>query len=235
MAFENIFNNQNPRRVTLLFNDGKAQRTLLKIDCTQAEEMSLEAAATLHDIEDGSQIADHVIKKGRTFALEGVISDTPINLTQAAIGNAAGIIGSVFGGAAGTLATAGTVVMANLALAGSPRPSKAAFDIFQEIYQSTTPLTIVTGLSTYTNMIMERFSTPRSARNAGALEFKAAFKQVTIISGQTVFVPRDAKSNEVKDLSATEHRQGTRQGTVLDTGKSGKASSWAYKLIWGNN
>ncbi len=235
MAFEQIFERFIPRRVTLQYSDAAAQRTLLKIDCTAAEELSLEAQATMHEVEDGSQISDHVIKKGRTLQVEGIISDTPINLTAALIGNAAGLAGSTADGAAGKISIAGAVVMANLALSGSAKPSKAALDIFEEIYANATPLTIIAGLSTYTDMVMERFSAPRNAANAGALVFKAAFRQVTIISGRRVTIPDDAKSEDVKDLSATEQQLGAKQGQYLDENKTAKAASWAYRLIWGDN
>lgn len=235
MAFANLLEKPFSRRLTLQYSDGNLQRTLLKIDCTVAEEVSLEAQATLHEIEDGAQIADHVIKKGRTLQIEGIVSDTPIALSGTLTGNAAGILGSQIGGAAGAIAAAAGVVMANLALSGSAKPSKAALDIFEEIYANATPLVIVAGLATYTDMIMEKFSAPRSAANAGALVFKAAFRQVTIISGESVAVPTAAKSKGVKDLSAAEQQQGTRQGQVLDSGKSDRAASWAYRLIWGNN
>lgn len=235
MAFEQIFDQFLARRVTLQCGDGNLQRTLLKIDCTPSEQISFEARATLHDVQDGARIADHVIKKGRTLQIEGIVSDNPINLTGTLIGNAAGFTGYRIDGAAGAVTTAGAVVMANLALAGSAKPSKAALDIFEEIYANSTPLTIIAGLSTYTDMIMERFSAPRKAANAGALVFKAAFRQVTVISGQSVAIPRDAKSEQVKDLSAAERQQGTRQGAALEESKSVKAASWAYKLIWGDN
>lgn len=235
MAYQQIFDRFMPRRVTLQYSDGNLQRTLLKIDCTVSEEMSLEAQATLHEIEDGAEIADHVIQKGRTLQIEGIVSDTPINLTGALIGDAAGLIGGTIGGTAGAIATAAGVVMANLALSESAKPSKAALDIFEEIYANATPLVIVAGLATYTNMIMEKFSAPRSAGNAGALVFKAAFRQVTIISSESVTVPTTAKSDSIKDLSAAEQQQGTKQGQALDSGKSTKAASWAYKLIWGDD
>jgi hypothetical protein len=230
MAYQQIFKNVLPRRVTLQYSDGTAQRTLLKIDCTSSEELSLEAQATLHDIEDGAQIADHVIKKGRALQIEGIISDAPINLTDTLIGNAAGYLGSRVGGAAGKLVTAGAVVMAGLALGDSPKPSKAALDIFEEIYANNTLLTIIAGLATYDNMIMEKFSAPRNASTAGALVFKASFLQVGRVSGRTVTVPRAAKSDDVKDLSSTEQQQGTKQGTALDSRRTEKAASWALQL-----
>ena len=139
------------------------------------------------------------------------------------------------GGAAGTLATAGTVIMANLALAGSPKPSKAALDIFDEIYEKGTLLSIIGGLATYENMVMEKFSAPRNAATGGALVFKASFRQITIASGQSVEIPKEAKSEAIKDLSATERHQGVKQGTVLEETKASRPASWAYRLIWGSN
>jgi hypothetical protein len=235
MAFESIFSRLQPRRVTLQYNDGDASRTLLKIDCTRIEELGLASQATAHAVEDGADICDHVIRLGRSLILEGTISDAPVTLTGAAVGAGAGFIGNAMGGSMGTLATAGTVVMANLALAGSAKPSKAALDIFDAIYENGTPLTIITGLATYTNMIMEKFSAPRSAASAGALQFKAAFVQVRMVTGQSVQVPADAKSEDVKDLSAAEQSQGRKQAESLEGTKGDQAASWAYKLIWGNN
>ena len=235
MAYEQIFENVLPRRVTIQFSDGTASRTLLKIDCTRSEELSMDAQATLHEVEDGSQISDHVIKRGRTLQIDGIISDSPITLTGTLVGNAAGFAGSRIGGAAGTIATAGTVVMANLALAGSPKPSKAALDIFDEIYANGTLLSIIGGLTTYENMIMERFTAPRNAATGGALVFKASFRQIKIVSGQSVKIPKEAKSEEIKDLSATERHQGVKQGTVLDESKMSRPASWAYRLIVGSD
>ena len=145
-----------------------------------------------------------------------------------------GFAGSRIGGAAGTIATAGTVVMANLVLAGSPKPSKAALDIFDEIYTKGTLLSIIGGLATYENMIMERFTAPRNSATGGSLVFKASFRQITIVSGQSVEIPKEAKSEEIKDLSATERHQGVKQGAVLDETEMSRPASWAYRLIWGN-
>jgi hypothetical protein len=230
MAFESIFSTLRPKRVTLQVMDGTAARTLLSIDCTPVEDFGFEAQATLHDIEEGAQVSDHIIKKGRTLSIEGIISDAPINLTGTLAGNAAGLIGGALGGTAGALATAGTVVMANLALAGSAKPSKAALDIFDEIYQSGAVLTIIGGLTTHTNMVMEQFKAIRTARTGGGLAFKASFRQITIVAGKSVEVPKAALASDVKDLSATEKQQGRKQGEALEGNKQSKAASWAYRI-----
>jgi len=208
-------------------------RTLLIVDCTVAEQVDLESQATLHEIEDGSQISDHVIRRGRGYRMEGIVSDTPITLAGALIGNTAGFIGGRIGGAAGSLATAGSVIMANLALSNSAKASRAALDIFEDIYANNIPLTIVAGLATYTNMVMEHFSDTRNAHTAGALVFKADFRQIRIVSGQTVDVPREAKVDSVKDLGAAEQRGGRKQPAVLEGAKAGRAQSWAHKLLTG--
>jgi hypothetical protein len=120
--------------------------------------------------------------------------------------------------------------MANLALAGSSKPSKAAMDIFEQIHANSLPVTLVGGLNAYTDLIMERFSDERTAATGGALVFKASFRQVRIITGQSVTVPRQAKGEDVKDLSATEQQQGTKQGNILEDVKQGKAQSWLCKI-----
>lgn len=230
MGFETIYNSKRTKRVTLQYDDGDNSQVLLAIDCTVAEEITLEAQATTHAVEDGSDISDHVLKKGRGYQIQGIVSDTPINLTQAAIGNAAGIAGSVVGGQAGKLISAATVVMTNLAMTGESKPSKAALDIFEQIYDNSIPVTIVGGLTAYANMIMEKYTAKRTAGNGGALNFSGVFRQIRIVSGQSVTVPASARAEDVADLAAEEQQQGRKQGTELTGTKKEKAASWLSQI-----
>ena len=233
MSLTSIFDKLRPGRVTLQTGSGAETRTLLTIDCTPLERFGFSSQATLHEIEDGSEVSDHVIRRGRVLHIDGIVSDAPINLGQAMIGNLAGAIGGAMGGRAGVIATAATVGMANLALAG-PKPSKAALDIFEEIYRTSARLTIVGGLTTHTDMVMESFDADRSASTAGALVFKASFRQIVIVAGQSVDVPTAAREAGVKDLSSVEQQTGRKQGEVLEGGKQSAAASWAYRLVFGD-
>jgi len=231
MAFESIHATLFPRRVTIQCNTGGAERVLLQIDATNSERISYDAQATAHEIEDGSEISDHVINKGRTLSLDGTISDTPINLATAMVGNVAGILGGALSGPAKTVATAAGVILGNRMVTDSARPSKSALDVFQEIYEKKAILTIISGLATHTNMIMEQFTPVRTARNAGALVFSARFREIRIVTGESVAVPKEAVSEDAQDLSSTEKDSGRQQPGALTDVQKKITESWAYKLF----
>ncbi|BBO74395.1 hypothetical protein DSCW_18120 [Desulfosarcina widdelii] len=233
MAFESIHTVFFPRRLTLQYNTGDAERVLLQVDCTHSERFSLDAHATAHAVEDGSEISDHIIQKGRTLNIDGSVSDSPINLTTAMIGNAAGIVGGIFSGPAKTVATAAAVILGNRMVAASPKPARAALDVFEEIYEKKVLLTIVSGLATFTNMVMERFSPLRTAQNAGALVFSASFREVRIVNSETVAVPREALSEDTRDLGSSEKQAGRQQSSTLSDAEE-KYASWLYQLIVGD-
>jgi len=48
---------------------------LLAIDATLSEDHTRSAQATMHEIEGGDEISDHVIKKGTQLILNGIISE----------------------------------------------------------------------------------------------------------------------------------------------------------------
>lgn len=186
------------KRVSLLYLSGDDAEALelIKIDATRAEEHSLKSKATEHEVEDGSNISDHVIKSPRTVTIEGVVSDDPITLTQAVVGSLAGITGSLIGDVGGAVATGAISKLGNELLSNSSKPSKDAFDILELIHESSIPVMITTSIKTYTNMIMENLSIPRNSRNANSLEFRANFREIKIIESEVVDIPASATSNE---------------------------------------
>ena len=184
------------KRVSLLylsFEDGEADTfELLKIDATRAEEHSFRAKATQHEVEDGSNISDHVIKTGRIVTLDGIISDDPITVAAAAVGNIGGIVGSLVEGFGGAVATGAVSKLGSELIANGSKPSKDAIDILEGIYELSLPLMMTTSIKTYTNMVMESLNIPRNSRNANALEFKATFKEVRIIESEVADIPPSA-------------------------------------------
>ncbi len=162
-------------RVSLSYLSGEDAEALelLKIDATRAEEHSFKAKATQHEVEDGANISDHVIKAGRTVTLDGVISDDPISILAAAVGNIAGITGSLVEGIGGAVATGAVSKLGSELMANGSKPSKDAIDILEYIYEESIPLMITTSIKTYTNMIMESLTIPRSSKTANSLEFKS--------------------------------------------------------------
>jgi hypothetical protein len=179
------------KRVSISYLSGDDGETLelLKIDATKAEQHSLKSKATQHEVEDGGNISDHVIKGGRTVTIDGVVSDDPLTIAGAVAGNIAGITGSLVDGLGGAVVTGVVSKLGSELLKDGDKPSKDAFDILEYIYEENIPLVIVTSIKTYTNMIMESLVMPRDVRNFNSLAFNASFKEVRIIESETVDIP----------------------------------------------
>ena len=217
------------KRVALLYLSGEDAEALelLKIDATRAEEHSFKAKATQNEVEDGANISDHVIKTGRTVTIDGIISDDPISIAAAAIGNLAGITGSLVGGLGGAVATGAVSKIGSELIANGSKPSKDAVDILEYIYEESIPLMITTSIKTYTNMIMESLNIPRNSRNANALEFKASFKEIRIVESEVVDIPPSATT---VDGAIEEQKGGKKPSVAPDAQTQGSGSSLLFKL-----
>lgn len=217
------------KRVSLSYLAGEDAEALelLKIDATRAEEHSFKAKATQHEVEDGANISDHVIKTGRVVTLDGIISDDPITVAAAAIGNIGGIAGSLVGGLGGAVATGAVSKIGSELIANGSKPSKDAVDILEYIYEESIPLMITTSIKTYTNMIMESLNIPRNSRNANALEFKASFKEIRIVESEVVDIPPSATT---VDGAIEEQKGGKKPSVEPDAQTQSSGSTLLFKL-----
>ncbi len=216
-------------RVSLSYLSGEDAEALelLKIDATRAEEHSFKAKATQHEVEDGANISDHVIKAGRTVTLDGVISDDPISVLAAAVGNIGGITGSLVEGVGGAVATGAISKLGSELVANGSKPSKDAIDILEYIYEESIPLMITTSIKTYTNMIMEDLRIPRSSRTANSLEFKASFREARIVESEVVDIPPAATT---VDGAIEEQKGGKKPSVEPDAQTQGSGSTLLFKL-----
>lgn len=64
------------------------------------------------------------------------------------------------------------------AFTGAADHVQQALSALQEIRDNRQPVSIVTGLISYDNMVMESLNIPRTARTGQALEFTARFKEI---------------------------------------------------------
>lgn len=190
------------KQVTLQYAGRSGTLELMKIDATRVENHIMSMRVTEHEVEDGGNISDHVIRNGDGLTLEGVISDNPISLVQAAIGNIGGVVGSIVGGIEGAVVTGVVNKMGgSLFEVEGGRRSILAWSSFEFAQREAIPLIIITGLKTYTNMILEEISAPRTSRNSNALEFTAKFKKVRIVESETVSVPLSSLSPNAENAT----------------------------------
>lgn len=208
--------------------DGEAIE-LIKVDATRAEEHGMTSKATQHEIEDGSVISDHVIKKGRTLTVEGIVSDTPINLLTSAPGNIGGLVGNLTTGTKrGVITGATSKIGSSLISKGVGKPSKDAMDLFDYIYEQKIPIEIITGLKTYSNMIMESLSIPRRVQNVNSLDFTASFRELSIVESEVVDIPAAVTENEG---NIAQKKEGKKPSIVPSTATAGKASTLLFKML----
>ena len=218
------------KRTTLQYVDPDGTTLeLLKIDVVSSLIHKMSSNPTQHEIEDGSFVSDHVIKNPRALTLRGIISDTPINITEAAVGNISGVVGSVVGGVAGAVATGAISKIGSELLSNADgKPSKNAMDMLDFIYENNVPLTIITGLKTYINMVMKDFNAPQTPRNAGALNFTGTFEEVAIIESESVQIPAAATDNVSAIKTVTE---GKKPPLALDEATESKSSTALFKIF----
>ena len=111
---------------------------------------------------------------------------------------------------------------------GEEKPSIDAMSMLDLVYENKIPLTIVTGLKTYINMIMENFSAPQNPRNAGSLNFTGTFAEVRIVESEEVNIPPAVTENEGVIESKIE---GKKPPEELTSAASDKGSSVLFKIL----
>lgn len=227
-----IFKDFEKKHVTIQDRNG----IILVVDATRAEEHGYQAQATEHEIEDVGQITDHIIKKGVFLTIHGVVSDSPISMTAALLGTAAGGVGSLIDGRAGAIATgvlakgASAILSGNL-LYDSKKPSIEAFQALQAIYRWSKIVTVITGLDAYTNMVMENLNIPRNSQNGASLEFSATFKKISIAQSDTVDIPPELQEENLD--AAPKKKQGTKGLGAITDGIKKKGESMLHSMFGG--
>lgn len=158
-------------------------------DATVQETHNLNSEPTEHPIEEGSPVTDHVEVKPREISIEGIISNTPLNLgaTLQGAGTTAGqIIGRRIGGVIGQQVGAiGAGALVGLMLNRSGSSTKNAYDYFRDLQKKRVPFTVITGVEKYENMILTTLTVVRDTTTGNSLRFTAGCKQISIVSSET--------------------------------------------------
>jgi hypothetical protein len=69
-----------------------------------------------------------------------------------------------------------------------PGRSSAIYERLRLLQDNAVLLTVLTSLRQYENLVLESFSVPRTARDAGGVRFSASFKQVRLVQNKTTVV-----------------------------------------------
>jgi len=168
------------------------------------------------------------------ISIEGVISESPIKLVNALIGNVTAGAVSQLGGFGGTLASAaigvglGVVGGALLSDGDSGTRVQSNYERMLGLQTNAIPLQIVTGLRLYTNMIMTSLTVNRTATIGKSLQFSCSFQQVRFVESESVPVPE--KKVKVSG-AATKQSLGQKTKKALTEGEETKSSSFLVRLV----
>lgn len=128
------------------------------IDAALSEEHASEADVTEFPVEDGSTFTDNVRIKPRRYRMNGIVTDTPLD-----------------DGFRSIESDGSTIVIT------SSKPSAQAKKALDDIFEAKLPITIVTSLATYKNMVMQSLVFGQDGDTGDALPFSASFTQINVV------------------------------------------------------
>jgi hypothetical protein len=129
------------------------------IDAGVSETPEFDLDVTDHPVETGASITDHSLVRPVILSIEGIITDTPIGLI-AESREESGVL-----------------------------PTNDGFQKLLDIKDAREPVTIVTSLKTFKNMVMQSLTVPRDASTGDALIFRATFKQIRLVTNARTTIP----------------------------------------------
>lgn len=94
------------------------------------------------------------------------------------------------------------------------------YEALKKLRDDKQPVTVVSGLETFSNMLINNITIDRNLQNASVLQFQIEFKQAKIVSSQRVDVSNNVSATKepaTKDRATSTQNKGKVQG-INDTG-----------------
>lgn len=211
--------------------DGRiSAREFLIIDSATNISHQLNSDLTDNPVEEGIDVSDHVDIRPITLSFDGVISEAPISIEQAIIGNvsgaAGGFIGQAGGGIAGVAATVGIARLGGLLMndEGKKRVTDAYLAML-ELRDLRIPVTIVTELQQYKSMILTSFNPVQNAQNGNSLVFTATFREIRIVQTQEVTLAQKAVAPNAAASAVNSVNQGNKNSPTSTAANTERAQS----------
>lgn len=166
------------------WTDANGVAGALEIDATKARGFELAAEVTEFPVESGSAITDHIRPTNGTVAIEGVISNTPLNAAATQMGGVTQSAQSVvLPGGDGT-------AKATLHRWSGPFDRRLACDaILAGLVAAGTPVTLTTSLRILENLAITRYKVDESAETGEALPVVLEFKALRLATVARAPVP----------------------------------------------
>lgn len=166
---------------SLLYANSNILPTLGEIflDAAVSEQHTSTARVTTAPIESGAVVADHIILEPDRLTIEGLLTDSPLHHQAARDGG-------------GTPDPNG----------GDQSSGSRAIDAYEKLLQllrDREPITVLTGLRSYRDMVLTSVSAPREADSGDALRVSLELVRVELVESRTIAgQKKQAKKRSVK-------------------------------------
>jgi hypothetical protein len=162
-------------QIALFYRVPATKIDTVELDASLSETHARSADATKHPVEKGAKFTDHVQVNPDGLVIEGIVSNTPLSTEQI-----------------NRYVQAGGLELETSAFDDAPRGvpgyAEAAFEKLRALVGSEVPITVVTTMRDYENMVLTSLSVPRDASTGDALRFTATFEQIIVVSNKLTTV-----------------------------------------------
>jgi hypothetical protein len=142
----------------------------LAIDCVVDENITLSTNVTTAPIETGESVTDHAFNEPLKLSVTGIVSDSD---PARALQNLSNIVK--------TAVTNPKDILNTIKNTYKTLPRLEAYETLRQMHIERTPIDVVMGLETYTNMMIENINIARNADSGDALFFTCDLIQVTLL------------------------------------------------------
>lgn len=166
----------------------------IKFDLLLNESHSLESTVTEHQVENGATVSDHIHQMPRKGSLIGLVTNHPIvnhpvlpdeflaKLNSIGKSNFAQDIVNTYGAAFGYRQDGGPT-KEDFATLAKPQPrAQTTWDKFKEFMAKKEPVTIITGLDEYTDVVVTKVVTDRDGKTGDCLQFRVEFQEIKFVT-----------------------------------------------------
>lgn len=167
----------------------------IKFDLEISEHHSLESQVTEHPIEDGSTVSDHVRIMPRKGSLVGLVTNHPLdkikeplpaefNERLSQIGNPGFFKSLAMQYSREIVAPLTDADFAGLTklTPGEDNRARNAWELFKELVAAKLPVTIMTGVEKYADVIVTKVSTDRDSGTGDSLRFTVEFQEIRFVT-----------------------------------------------------
>lgn len=190
--------------LALIFPITPTSIDVIDVDAAVSQMHESASEITEHPVERGNSVSDHSRPKPDRLTIEGIVTNTPINLVQRrrVVSSQGATIQAVVG----------------TPIDGAEGRAEAAERKLRDLKEKGTLVTVVTRLRTYRNMMIESLQFPQDAHTGDALRFTAQLKAIVIVQNKVTPVTVRKERAKKQKLHKQETKPSVAEGEKADRG-----------------